>query len=63
MKTKRRKWTGTMYALRWLDSDGEINPHPASKHGAWMLCSDRVMAQFKRVSKKQVITRVKVTIE
>jgi len=60
--TVRRKFCGQMWAVRWLDCAGRSNPHPAGQHGAWMLCCTKSLAELKRTSSKQIITRVRVVI-
>ena len=60
-KSKAQPIVRTMWALRWFSKNGIGDPHPA-KHGAWMICFSKAMAQARRVNTSQVITRVRVVI-
>jgi hypothetical protein len=51
-----------MWAVCWFDYGGQSNPNPYGKHGPWMLCHSKPLAEAKRVNSNQIITRVRVAI-
>lgn len=61
MMAKIILYIGTMYAVGWYSAAGERFPEPI-EYGAWVIAANRNIAKLRRVSPKQKIRKVKITM-